>query len=124
MAPEVRQHGDGARGVAGEAAGAALRRAAESGFLQAELGVIGEAQSIATSPRMIDLAAAHGAGEPMTVNIVGRLVQYEPRLPASGMTDQTINVAGANGRTIPVTTIWRIGPDGVPRFVTALPRSK
>jgi hypothetical protein len=28
--------------------------------------------------------------------------------------NQTINVTGANGRTIPVTTGWTIGPDGVP----------
>ncbi len=60
--------------------------AAESGFSQAELGVIGEAKSIVTSPQMADLAAAHSAGESMTVNIGGRLVQYEPGLPASGMT--------------------------------------
>jgi len=35
--------------------------------------------------------------------------------------NQTINVTGANGRTIPVTTGWIIGPDGVPRLTTAFP---
>jgi uncharacterized protein DUF6883 len=35
--------------------------------------------------------------------------------------DQVIDVTGANGRTIPVRTIWIIGPDGVPRLVTAVP---
>ena len=35
--------------------------------------------------------------------------------------NQTINVTGANGCTIPVTTGWIIGPDGVPRLVTAFP---
>jgi filamentous hemagglutinin len=37
--------------------------------------------------------------------------------------NQVINVTGANGRTIPIRTIWNIGSDGVPRLVTALPRS-
>lgn len=37
--------------------------------------------------------------------------------------NQVINVTGANGRTIPIRTAWRVGPDGTPRFVTALPRS-
>jgi hypothetical protein len=35
--------------------------------------------------------------------------------------NQTISVTGANGRTIPVTTGWIIGRDGVPRLATALP---
>jgi hypothetical protein len=35
--------------------------------------------------------------------------------------NQTINVTGVNGRTIPVTTGWIIGPDGVPRLTTAFP---
>ena len=55
-------------------------------FSPAELRVIGEAKSIMASPQMLDLAAAHGAGESLTVTIGGRLVQYEPGLPASGMT--------------------------------------
>jgi hypothetical protein len=37
--------------------------------------------------------------------------------------DQTINVAGVNGRTIPVRSIWIVQSDGVPRLVTVLPRS-
>lgn len=37
--------------------------------------------------------------------------------------DQIINVTGANGRTIPVRATWRMGPDGVARLVTAVPRS-
>jgi len=35
--------------------------------------------------------------------------------------NQTINVVGANGRTIPVITAWIRGADGVVRFVTATP---
>jgi len=41
---------------------------------------------------MAELAAAHGAGESLTVNVGGRMIQYEPGLPASGMT-----VFGENG---------------------------
>jgi hypothetical protein len=35
--------------------------------------------------------------------------------------NQTINVVGANGRTIPVKTAWIRGSDGVARLVTAVP---
>jgi hypothetical protein len=38
--------------------------------------------------------------------------------------NQTINVTGGNGRTIPVITGWIIKSNGVPRLVTALPRSE
>jgi hypothetical protein len=57
-----------------------------SGFSAAETGVINEARSIVTSPEMSELAAAHGAGESLTVNVSGRVIQYEPNLPASAMT--------------------------------------
>ena len=36
--------------------------------------------------------------------------------------NQTIYVTGANGRTIPITTGWIIGPDSVPRLTTAFPK--
>ena len=35
---------------------------------------------------MGQIRAAHVAGEPLSVNVGSRLVQYEPDLPASGMT--------------------------------------
>jgi len=35
---------------------------------------------------MADLAQAYANGESLTVNIGGRTIQYEPGLPASGMT--------------------------------------
>jgi hypothetical protein len=35
--------------------------------------------------------------------------------------NQTINVVGANGKTIPVKTAWIRGSDGVARLVTAVP---
>jgi hypothetical protein len=44
--------------------------------------------------------------------------------PYGTLFNQTINVTGANGRTIPLTTSWIIGPDGVPRLTTAFPVGK
>ena len=41
------------------------------------------------------LRAAHQAGKPATVRIGGRVIQYEPGLPASGMT-----MFGENGFVI------------------------
>lgn len=41
--------------------------------------------------------------------------------PHGTVFNQTINVTGANGRTIPVVTGWTIGKDGVPRLNTAFP---
>lgn len=35
--------------------------------------------------------------------------------------NQIIQIVGANGKTIPVTVAWIIGPDGVPKLVTAIP---
>ena len=35
--------------------------------------------------------------------------------------NQTINITGANGRVIPVTTAWIRGPDGVAKLITAVP---
>ncbi|CAN7548504.1 RHS repeat-associated core domain-containing protein [Bradyrhizobium sp. LjRoot220] len=60
--------------------------AAGGAFSQAERAIIREGRSIVTSPQMAELAAAHSAGESLTVRIGGRMIQYEPNLPASGMT--------------------------------------
>jgi hypothetical protein len=35
--------------------------------------------------------------------------------------NQTIEVLGANGKTLPILTAWIKGNDGIPRLVTALP---
>ena len=56
------------------------------GFSAVESGVIQEARGIIGSTEMAQIRAAHAAGEPLSMNIGGRLVQYEPGLPASGMT--------------------------------------
>lgn len=64
---------------------------------------------------MVDLAAAHSAGESMTVIIGGRLVQYEPGLPASGMT-----MFGENGFLMgPEAFFIEVGakPNGAPRAI-------
>jgi RHS repeat-associated protein len=60
--------------------------AARSGFSLAEQGVINEARTIVTSPQMADLAASNAAGVSLSVNVGSRLIQFEPGLPASGMT--------------------------------------
>ncbi len=52
----------------------------------AEWGVVGEARSILAAPEFAQLQAAYEAGDSVVVNIGGRLIQYEPGLPASGMT--------------------------------------
>jgi hypothetical protein len=56
------------------------------GFTATESGIINEAQGILNSSELAKIQAAHAAGEPVTVTIGGRVIQYEPNLPASGMT--------------------------------------
>ena len=59
-------------------AGPALRSAGAAGdlagFSSAEIGVVGEAQSIVRAPEFAQLAAAHQAGELAVVNIGGRMI--------------------------------------------------
>jgi hypothetical protein len=67
----------------------AVRKAAPariSGFSDTEWAVINEARSILESPDMARIRAAHESGQSITVVIKGRIIQYEPDLPASGMT--------------------------------------
>jgi tetratricopeptide (TPR) repeat protein len=52
----------------------------------AESQIVGEAQVILRSPQFAQLRAAYQSGQPAAINIGGRLIQYEPQLPASGMT--------------------------------------
>ena len=56
------------------------------GFNATESGIIGEAQSILNSPQLAEIQNAYSASQPVTVNVGGRIIQYEPNLPASGMT--------------------------------------
>jgi hypothetical protein len=55
------------------------------GFNAVESQVINEAQQIRSSPQLKQLEVAFKAGRPAVVNIGGRVIQYEPNLPASGM---------------------------------------
>ncbi len=38
--------------------------------------------------------------------------------------NQVISIVGSNGRTIDVTTAWIIGPDDIPKLITAVPTKK
>jgi hypothetical protein len=68
------------RAVTSEAA------AASSAFTASEQAVIAEARQILTSPQMAQIRTAQAAGQSITVNVGGRIIQFEPGLPASGMT--------------------------------------
>ena len=58
-----------------------------SNFSHVEQRIIEEARSMLASPEFVDLQNAYQAGESATVNIAGRSVQYEPGLPASGISN-------------------------------------
>jgi hypothetical protein len=51
-----------------------------------EAAIMNEVRGILSSPGMAQIRAANSAGIGITVKIGGRLIQYEPGLPASGMT--------------------------------------
>ncbi|HVJ54889.1 MAG TPA: hypothetical protein VM689_20685 [Aliidongia sp.] len=84
-----------ALGAAGGGVAVFLGRAAILGlgsFSTAEIAIVSETQSILEAPEFAQLAAAHEAGDSLVVHIGGRLIQYEPNLPASGM-----SLFGENG---------------------------
>lgn len=56
------------------------------GFSGVEVGIINEADGILSSSQMATIRQAYENGESVTVVINGRTIQYEPDLPASGMT--------------------------------------
>lgn len=56
------------------------------GFSATESAIIHEARGIISAAEFAELRAAHAAGQSATIKIAGRVVQYEPGLPASGMT--------------------------------------
>lgn len=62
------------------------QRRNRSGFSDAENRIIDEADEILGSEQMEAIRRAHASGEPVTVDVGGRTIQYEPDLPASGMT--------------------------------------
>jgi hypothetical protein len=71
----------GRGGRSGSAAGGA------AGFTAAEREIVREAHSILTSRQFGQIRTAFARGESVTVQIGGRTIQFEPRLPASGMTN-------------------------------------
>lgn len=56
------------------------------GFTGTETKIINEAKEVINSPAFAQIKAANEAGKSVTVNIGGKVIQYEPGLPASGMT--------------------------------------
>jgi hypothetical protein len=66
--------------------------AALKGFTTPELTIIKETKTILNSRKLAQLRAAFKGGKSVTVKITGRTIQYEPKLPASGMT-----IFGENG---------------------------
>jgi hypothetical protein len=82
---------DEAADAAREAGEATAREAGQAatkvpGFSDIENAVITEARSMLQVEEMAQLRAAHAAGESVEVRIGGRMIQYEPNLPSSGMT--------------------------------------
>ncbi len=57
-----------------------------SSFSATEKEIIGEAKTILSSNQMSAIREAHEKGASLTVKVGGRTIQYEPGLPASGMT--------------------------------------
>jgi RHS repeat-associated protein len=66
--------------------GAGAGKGLVNGFNATESAIIHEARGIVGSPQFEAIRRAHAAGESVTVDIGGRIIQYEPGLPASGMT--------------------------------------
>ncbi len=51
-----------------------------------EIRIANEARTIMNSIEMAQIRTAHSGGQSVVVQVNGRLIQYEPGLPASGMT--------------------------------------
>ncbi len=60
--------------------------AGSTGFTKTEHAIITEVQRIMASHEIAQIRAAHVAGASVTRRIGERFIQYEPDLPASGMT--------------------------------------
>jgi LysM repeat protein len=58
-----------------------------AGFSTAERAVIAETKQILASPEMMQIRQAQALGKDIVVKIGGRLIQYEPGMPASGLTN-------------------------------------
>jgi len=97
--------------------------AAEAGFTAEEAGILAEANTILESEAFASIAEAHAAGESTIVNIGGRIIQYEPGLPASGMTmfgengfligNEAFATEGELAKTV-LHELFRLGTSTVP----------
>ena len=58
-----------------------------AGFSAAENAVIAEAREVLSSPQMVQIRQAQAAGKEITLKFGGRVIQYEPNWPWSGLTD-------------------------------------
>jgi hypothetical protein len=97
--------------------------ATEAGFTAEEAGIIAEANSILSSAEMAQIVEAHSAGESVIVEIAGRTIQYEPGLPASGMTmfgedgfiigNEAFSTEGELARTV-LHELQRLGTSAIP----------
>jgi LysM repeat protein len=76
-----------AGGGAAETAPAAAADTALAGFSATEKGIIAEARQVMSSPEMMQIRHAQALGKPVILKIGGRLIQYEPGFPFSGMTN-------------------------------------
>jgi LysM repeat protein len=69
------------------AKGGAAAADALAGFTAAERAAIAEAKQILASPEMMQIRQAQALGKDIMVKIGGRVIQYEPGMPASGLTN-------------------------------------
>lgn len=97
--------------------------AAEAGFTAEEAGILAEANTILESEAFASIAEAHAAGESTIINVGGRIIQYEPGLPASGMTmfgengfligNEAFATEGELAKTV-LHELFRLGTSTVP----------
>jgi hypothetical protein len=113
-----------ALGVVAETAAVDVAAAAvEAGFTAEEAGIMAEANGILSSDAFAAITEAHAAGESTVVEIGGRLIQYEPGLPASGMTmfgengfligNEAFATEGELAKTV-LHELFRLGTSTVP----------
>lgn len=105
------------------AGGELVTAAVDAGFSAEEAGILGEASTILDSAEIASITEAHAAGESVIVNVGGRIIQYEPGLPASGMTmfgengfligNEAFASEGELARTV-LHELYRLGTSVIP----------
>jgi hypothetical protein len=107
--------------------------ATEAGFAAEEGGIIAEAEGILDSEAFGAIAEAHATGESTVVEIGGRIIQYEPGLPASGMTmfgengflvgNEAFATEGELERTV-LHELYRLATSSIPESAAPRPPRK